>query len=83
MQRTLFIQFIIISTLFSFLFLSCGKDAAVETPLTSITLSVDKPSANIDLGESFVFTVNGNDEANYTSTAEFYINNSKISGNVY
>jgi|GEM_PF-222375 len=81
MQRIFVVQFIIISTLLSFIFFACSKKE--ETPLTSITLSVDKTTANLDAGESFVFTVIGNDEANYTSTAEFYVNNSKISGNTY
>ena len=80
MKRIFSLQFMISSlAILSFFFSSCNE--INDKTLSSLTVSVDKSS--ITAGESFVFTATGDDEVDYTSSAQFYVNNNLITGNTY
>lgn len=50
-------------------------------PVTSIVLTSNKTSAEID--ETFIFTVIGDNDANLTSEATFYVNETEIENNQF
>ncbi|MCL2097746.1 MAG: Omp28-related outer membrane protein [Bacteroidales bacterium] len=82
MKRFLFSQFSIVLLLYSFFFSSCNEINEV-TPLNSLTVTVNKAAIYENSGESFVFQATGDDNVDYTSVAEFYVNNNLIQGCTY
>jgi len=70
---------------------SCGGDDPTPPPPpppppvgpTSIALSSNKITVFDNSGETFTFTIVGNDDINYTSTSTFYVNGSAITGNTF
>lgn len=82
MKKYNFLNLVIIC--FTFLFASCGGSSSDDTPdvkATSLTITSNK--VELDLGGTFIFSVEDNLEANLTSTASIYFNNSIISGSTY
>lgn len=50
-------------------------------PVTSVVLSSNSPS--LEVGEQFVFTLIANNQANLTTEATFYVNNTEIEANTF
>jgi hypothetical protein len=70
-----------------FIFAACDKadpqTDPEDTGLTSLTISTNQATLFNDSGELFVFNVVGDNDKDYTASAEFYVNNAAISGSTF
>jgi hypothetical protein len=68
----------------AFIFSACGEDTPTEEqgPET-LTIVSNQATMFHDSGESFVFTVTGDDGMDYTASSEFYANNALLFNNTF